>query len=143
MQGQLQGVPGVLRGACGGKRGAPGMGTELSLRKLGSVQPPFAVMLSFRERGEQRDFMHVYLAQHLCALGAVVNCSFLSKWQEQGCEKAFKPPLWSHVLSLIGVCLSRHSRQHLKALKLTSRLPRRPSEAKRERASLQGTVLAL
>lgn len=102
MQGQLQGVPGVSRGAWG----APGVGAELSLRTLGSVQPPFAVMLSFRERGEQPHFMHIYLARHWCALGAVVKGFFLSEWQEQGCERAFKPPLWSCVLSLIGVCLS-------------------------------------
>lgn len=87
--------------------------------------PPFAVMLSFRERGDQHHFVHVSLAQHS---GAVVNCAFSSKSQERGYEKAFKPPLWSHVLTLIGVCLSPCSRQHLRALKLTSRLPRRPRE---------------
>ena len=92
MQGQLQGVPGVLRGARGGKRGAPGMGTELSLRKLGSVQPPFAVMLSFRERGEQHHFMHIYLRQHWCALGAVVTVPFYPSGRNRGVKRPLSHP---------------------------------------------------
>lgn len=75
-----------------------------------------------------------------CPLGSVVNCSFLSKWQGQGCERAFKPPLCSHVLSLIGVCLFPCSRQHLQALKLLPDFLRGPGKWGE---TLQGTLLAL
>lgn len=54
MQGQLQ--------------GAPGLGLS-----------PLSRDVNARKTGKQHPFIHYYLVQHCCALGAFVNCSFLSK----------------------------------------------------------------
>lgn len=60
----VQGVPGVLRG----KRGAPGMGAELSLRTLGSLQPPLCSDAELQGKGGAAS-LHAHL------LGAALVCS--------------------------------------------------------------------
>lgn len=108
MQGQLQ--------------GAPGLGLN-----------PLSRDVSSRKMGEQHPFICYYLV--LLSTAVLWGPLFLFiQVKEQGCEKASKPPLWSHVLSLIGVCLSPCSRLHCQAPRLISRLPQRRREAEREPA---------